>query len=324
MFRDPEGAQRLAFAAPKGRRWTRATVSEGQGALVSAHEGAFVLQGARSQLLVLWQRSTPDEDVRVAEVWDETGELRWSKTFVLPQAESPAPTARKYDFAFGPADPEVRFEARPEPRLVWRVQPRVVKARGRSGEVALAVGADRILYSPGPTGMVEERSYRDFLPPHAIESVEATQQLSPAAGPADPVWAIDGDLTTAWSLRPQRTYDDARLTLRLAESKPIRVIRIVPGCAASADAWARNPTLARATLAIGGRLDLVYEADGALPPGVRAIGEYPLPDGGEQVFIFLAAPRTASWVEIGWEAHRPQQRGRGRVAKTCLSEISLH
>jgi hypothetical protein len=280
-------------------------------------------------VVLVWVSDAPDEELQRVQVLaprSQSLRLEFDRPFLLPKT---TPVA---DRAFGAIEPAVFLEPDGDRRrLVWRKGPRILRVPGREGLVRVAVGAEREVYAPTPASpdrwvRIDEASYRDDLPRRVPQEVEASEQMAKVWGTAQAFWASDGDLKTAWSVRPRARYRDVSLTLRFAEAVPVRLLRVVPGCGASAAAWARHHGLARATVSVGGGFEFDWDLDGATPPppGIEAMGSFPLADGyGRQDLALLARPRRTQWVRLTWKAHRRPDRPLD-PPEACVAEFTVH
>lgn len=295
--------------------------------LSAARVGQFRIErfGGRPGVLLSLERDAPDEVVhRVMVFRNPSGDpLRpdLDRTFTLPREP-----IQRADRAFGDAAPG--WFVRKDDTGVWIAHvtgPRLatLSARG-GGKRTYAVGADEVEYRFEGGQFVETKKFRDFLRPHTPSAVDASQQVAKVWGTAQAFWATDGDPGTAWSVKPG-LKDEPTLTLRYDAPVQVRVLRIVPGCAASSDAWLRGHRVRRFRIDLGGTLEATVDLEGELPPGIEAMQSYPMGKAGhgEQVYLVLERPSRLQWAELELVAAAPP-RGEPPLGEVCVSEFSLH
>jgi hypothetical protein len=251
---------------------------------------------------------------RAAEAGLEVG---FDRRFTIPKRRVDASTVR-----FGEAEPGWRLEGGESGvELVWTRGPRTLTVPGSDGPVSFTIGAETTVFAgeTGPLGATPRDVYLDFLPAHPIGSAAARFR----EGDTELAVATDGDLETAWTI-PRKGWGQAELTVQLASTQPVRMIRWVPGCAADARAWSTHAEVDAVRVQIGGTLEIEVDRSSpeTFPPGVKAWGDFPLSDAfGRQVLVFLDRPRRAGWVRI--TPLRPRRSGQS-ARPACIAEIDLH
>jgi hypothetical protein len=303
----------LSWLRPDGRRWSRlqrlGPWTEGRVARLER------VPAEAPGFLIVLREEAPDEvteRVRYAVIDGDRIVVRFERAFPLPERRVDASDVR-----YGAAEPSWSLDATDEgPRIVWVRGPRVLTVPGAEGPVRFTIGAETTVFGgdAGALGSAQRDVYRDFLPPLKVDFATARH----ADAEAEVSEATDGDLGTAWSV-PER--QPPALTVQLGAAAPVRMIRVVPGCARDADAWAGHAELEAFRLDVGGTLEI--EVDRSQPgralPGVRAWADFPLSEAfGRQVVVFLESPRHAGWVRVA------PLRTSDRRRPACVAEISVH
>ncbi|MGF1508529.1 MAG: hypothetical protein ACFB9M_03390 [Myxococcota bacterium] len=296
---------------------------------------ADLVPSSPPELVTMWASDAPDETVVRVQVHedlqredDAQWSLRFDRQFLIPRRPP------RVDHAYGDVEPKVYVERTEPARLIWQKKPRTLEVKG-TGEteapVRLAIGIEREVYGwkDGTRGLerLSEAGYVDFLPAHPPDEVSATEQMGKIWGTAQAFWATDDDLGTAWSIEPRQVYGgEPSLTIRFREAVPVRMLRIVPGCGATPEAWEERYGLGQARVVLGGVYDFEWTEDGATPaPGVWAHQSFPLGRAfGRQVLTFFRHPRSVGWVRLEWLGHRRPSRRGGEPPEACIAEISVH
>ncbi len=287
-------------------------------------ETVELVAGTPSLLLVLSQ-DAPDEVTHHVQVFasEANGLARlFDRTFILPKRRTDDSVVH-----LGRGEPHYRL--RPiegGAELVWVRRPRMLGVPRGDTLVRFAIGAEASIFrmQEGRLTEVESNAYEDFIPAHPVSGARATQQLPKIWGTAQAFWATDGDLQTSWAVPAAKQWEDATLTIQLAEAADVRMVRVVPGCAIDATTWASEDEVGVFRLDLGGTLtvDIDRSAPKRVPAGVEAWGEYPLSEGyGRQVVVFLNPPRRVAWARMTVLA--PLRRV-PKATEACISEISFH
>lgn len=274
-----------------------------------------------TEILFATREEAPDEVVHRVSVHGFEGERMttlFERRFTLPKTR-----VDRSDVRYGDAEPrwEVK-ETQDGLELVWFRGPRVLRVP-RGEEVAtFTIGAETAVYRWNGQTLAEvaSASYRDFLPRLEISEADGRQ----GDRSLDVARAVDARPETAWILPKPEAGMEASITVQLPRTETIRMVRIVPGCAEDPDSWARHAEIRSFQIDLGGALELELDRahPEAVPPGVKAWGEFPLfTTHGRQVVVFLEPPRRAGWARF--TPLRPRRTGRG-TAPACLAELSLH
>lgn len=275
----------------------------------------------RPEVVFALREDAPDEVVhRVWVLGREEGRLRplFDRRFTFAKRR-----ARAGEVQFGDAEP--RWELATVDgalAVVWVRSPRVLTVPRGDASVTFGIGAETTVFRwEGSKFDASGRDvYRDFLPRLETGLVEAR------AGDAalEVTEATDDEVTTAWRIPASAVRARAGLTVQLARTEEVRMVRVVPGCAADAGTWRRQLEVGAFRLDLGGTLEVELDRrrPDEVPPGVKAWAEFPLSDAfGRQLVIFFDAPRRVGWARF--EPLAPLETKRSaRVA--CVSEISLH
>ena len=277
--------------------------------------------GLRPEVIFALREDAPDEVVhRVWVLGREEGRLRplFDRQFTFAKRR-----ARTGGVRFGDAEP--RWELATidgELAVVWVRAPRVLSVPKGDADVTFGIGAETTVFRwDGSAFDASGRDvYRDFVPRLETGLVEAR------AGDAtvEVSEATDDDLSTAWRIPVSAVRQRPDLTVQLARTEDVRMVRLVPGCAAGETAWRRQLEVGAFRLDLGGTLEIEIDRRRPedVPPGVKAWAEFPLSDAfGRQLVIFLDAPRRVGWARL--QPLAPLERKRA-AQMACVSEISLH
>jgi hypothetical protein len=312
---------RVRRAERDGRKWS---VSASTEPVAGSRIGVFrkVRFGGRPGLVWSIESDAPDEVVHrvLAFVDPGRGPLRaeLDRRFIVPES---AEEASARSFGNGRRRWFLQTDADGEAEIVHVTKPRRLNVPGREGQThAYVVGVETTVHRWRHGRFRSDPKGRDFLPPHPVEEVEANQQLPQIWGTAQPFWAADGRLDTAWAVDP-KLEGKPELTVRFDGVRKVAVIRLVPGCAQTPEAWSNHRRIEVIDLDLGGTASFTLDLDGPPPPGVEALGRFPLSSRfGEQVFVVLERPRQVRWAKL-----RPlETEGEGDGDRLCLSELSFH
>jgi hypothetical protein len=185
---------------------------------------------------------------------------------------------------------------------------------GRPGgpEVWLITGLREEEYRPeeGEYALQAERLL-DFLPRAHLELV---------GGPAEAALAFDDQVATGLRLDPALP---APLLLDLGAERSVRALRVLPGCASSAEDWNRRGRVGRLEVRFDGGAPLPLALTGAPSPDPRVLAQGTLGVPGapyaQQVLVVLAEPLRARRLEL-----RPAIGLAGEGGGACLGEVSVH
>lgn len=212
------------------------------------------------------------------------------------------------------------------PRAVVRHEPKRIDAIGRGGEsVRFVIGIrERVWRADGRRyGQPVER-YLNYLPRHGPAAVTATSALSGEDG-GEASGAADGRLDSGWVENDAGPGTGQAVTLSYPQPVSIRVIRVVPGCAATAAGWEGHNRLKSFTLEFEGgvRVRVVRGLGAELDPRVAAADDFALPGRahGTQTLVFLYQPVETSWIKLVIGEVEPGGNGEDR---TCVGEITAH
>ncbi|MBI2375985.1 MAG: hypothetical protein HYV07_18470 [Deltaproteobacteria bacterium] len=215
--------------------------------------------------------------------------------------------------------------------LLWVRGPRLLPLKAPSGIVQVVFGVEKQVFrfraDEGKYAKADEVQVEDLLPPKKIWEAVASAQAPDVKtwGTAQAFWASDEDNETAWTLTGAKHGVGETLELKLARPTSVGLVRIVPGCARSVDAWKRGAQVTKLKIELGS-VTLDLDRDKLLPPatGVRAVSEFPLPGGfGDQLIFLLSEPQKVGSVRLtikGISLGSDKSPG----AETCISEIGLH
>ncbi len=211
--------------------------------------------------------------------------------------------------------------------IVWSRAWEHLSVDGPRGRVRFGVGARQTVFAYDREreryALQSENARADFLPPRPAFEVRASVQVPKIWGTAQPFWATDGDLGTSWNVPSSRALG-ATLKVRFRAREKISMVRVVPGCGASKEAWTEHHRLRGFTLTLGSGLRVRVDRRRlfACSPGVLAQGSFPLNgDFGAQVLVFFREPQEMSWARLEVTG---VERGVGSVSEVCLSELSFH
>ncbi len=300
---------------------------------VSLFEMRAMVGSRYPELVAVFDDPSPDETARGVRVMGHTDsgfrEL-FAETFLVP-----APTRKAaHTVVLGDARPhfvfaDVRGDAQTE--IIWVTGPQTLVLPGAEADITYVIGAYRTVYMYNPKSSrfekVAQREVVDFAAAKAVSAAKASSQVPKIWGTAQPFWGADGDLETSWNVRGPDA-EGQTLTVRLKDSPKLQMIRVVPGCGASDQEWARHHRVERFRLTLGSGTRFIVDRASLseLPSGVQAMAEFPLQEGfGAQILIALKQPTRVPWVRFeileAEESERPRSE---RVDEVCLSEISFH
>jgi len=231
---------------------------------------------------------------------------------------------------------QVGLEARPAaasgpggfPELVVRHSPKRLVLSGRvSRKTHFIIGIrERVYRAEKETYSLVADRYLDYLVRAAPSEVTASSTLPSSRDEWLASRAADSKLATGWIEGATGPGTGESITLSLGRPRNIRMVRVVPGCAASPESWEKHNRLVKFSLVFEGgtfvsvnRRGTTAETDSQ----VEAHEDFGLPGVGfgTQTLVFLSKPVKSSWVKLAVEE---VEKGSGEADETCISEISVH
>lgn len=295
----------------------------------------LVGRSAPELVAVIEEPSPDDSALTVIVVGADAGPHRemFRQTFFIPKNRAEDPNL----VAFGDATPHYVVEdldgkADSDKEIVWTREGQKLRLEDKDkNPVTFVIGAYRTVYRYDPNKGVyrvdQDREVVDFLPPKTPYEVKASAQVSQIWGTAQPFWGTDGDLTTAWGVDRKGAVGQD-LTVKFERREDVNLIRVVPGCAESAEAWETHDRIRKMKFELGSGVR--FEIDTAkldeVPDAVRAVQVFPLEGGfGQQVLVFLKRTQALPWAKVEIvqvDASRARRKDQTKIV--CLSEISFH
>jgi hypothetical protein len=199
---------------------------------------------------------------------------------------------------------------------------RVLSTRG-SEEVRVVLGMRERVFKPreGIYREVEDR-YLDYVPVVTPATITASSEK---AGAGIAAFAIDGNTESAWIEGKSGTGTGESLTLTFPRPVSVRLIRLIPGCAANQKDWARHNRIQRVGLTFDAGVEISSAGESGSPndPLVEGCFEVTVPgkEYATQKLIVLSKPIPTSHVTLTIKA---ADNGSGLNNETCLSELSVH
>lgn len=305
------------------------------------------LTGERgAEVVAVLEESSPDELVQHVRILGRTpggvGEL-FAQSFYTPRAGAPDPRA----VDLGDATPRFALRElsggdgpRARAELAWVRGPQVLALPIGKEPASVVIGAYEQVYrfEAGKGVFVADpaQAVVDFAPARPPYTVEASAQVPKIWGTAQAFWGADGDLSTAWTVAGAKGGVGATLGLTLRTPEEVQLLRLVPGCAGSAEAWAAHDRVRAfaVELSSGVRFELdratwAKGTDVELPRVVRAVGDFPLlgaggVEVGRQLLVLLRERAPIRSARLTITQVEPGKPGRGMARETCVSELSLH
>ena len=295
----------------------------------------LVGRSAPELVAVLEEPSPDDSALTVIVMGAEGGPHReiFRQTFFIPKDGVEPPNT----VAFGDATPhyvveDLESEEDGNKEIIWTREGQKLRVLDRDGKpLTYVIGAYRTIYryddAKGSYVTDEERQVVDFLPPREAYDVSASAQVKEIWGTAQAFWATDADLKTAWGVDRKGAVGQ-NLTVKFERRQDVNLIRVVPGCAQSAETWDRYDRVRTMKFELGSgvRFEIDRKHLDAVPEPVRAVAEFPLEGGyGKQILIFLARPQSLPWAKVEIMKLQRSRAARKTQAKVaCISEISFH
>lgn len=288
------------------------------------------------ELVAVVEEPSPDDSaLTVLVVGADGGPYRemFRQTFFIPKNRTEEPNV----VTFGDATPHYVVEdldgkADSDKEIVWTREAQKLRLKdGEGNDVTFVIGAYRTVYrydvNKGVYRVEDDRQVVDFLPAKPPYEVKASAQVSQIWGTAQPFWGTDGDLATAWGVDRKGAVGQ-NLTVKFERREDVNLIRVVPGCADSAEAWDSHDRIRRMKFELGSGVRFEIDTDKLteVPDAVRAVQEFPLAGGfGSQVLIFLRRPQSLPWAKVEIVKVDPSRVKRKEQKQVvCLSEISFH
>jgi hypothetical protein len=231
---------------------------------------------------------------------------------------------------------QVGLEARPAapggsggfPELVVRHKPKRLALAGRvKRKTHFLIGIrERVYRAEKEVYTLVADRYLDYLVRAAPAEVTASSTLPSSGDEWVASRAADSKLKTGWIEGATDSGLGESVTLSLGRSRNIRMVRVVPGCAASPESWEKYNRLKKFTLVFEGGTVVVVNRSGItaeMDSQVEAHEDFALPGVGfgTQTLVFLSKPVKSSWVKLTVEE---VEKGSGEADETCISEISVH
>jgi hypothetical protein len=291
-----------------------------------------VMLGADRAILLDVFEDSPDEADHFVKLvlMDKSGVREvFSSNYRVTHSEEEAgrAPAQVVDLGGVPVGLELQEKPGHWPDLVVRHDPKRIALTGRGAKnIWFVIGIRERIFRPeeGVYKEVEDR-YRDYLSRQKPSSVTATSNLPSAAGEWDATNVIDGALDSGWiEGRPGPGFGQS-ITLSYKDPLAVRLIRLVPGCAETAETWQHYNRVRRYAVEFenGVIVNVNREIATELDPRVQAWEDFALPGRGfgTQTLIFLYKPIKSHWAKITIQGIEP---GDGEQDETCISEISVH
>lgn len=231
---------------------------------------------------------------------------------------------------------KVGLEARPAaaggsggfPELVVRHKPKRLALAGRiNRKTHFIIGIRERVYRAEKEAytLVADR-YLDYLLRAAPAEVTASSTLPSSGDEWVASRAADSKLKTGWIEGATDSGLGESVTLSLGRPRNIRMVRVVPGCAASSESWDKHNRLKKFSLVFEGGTVVMVDRRGItaeVDTHVEAHEDFVLPGVGfgTQTLVFLSNPVKSSWVKLTVDE---VERGSGDADETCISEISVH
>lgn len=230
----------------------------------------------------------------------------------------------------------VGLEARPAndmgsggfPELVVRHSPKTLALAGRAGrKTHFIIGIkERVYRAEGETYTLVADRYLDYLLRATPAGVTATSSLPSSQDEWTAPKAADSKLATGWIEGATDSGIGESVILSLGRPRNVRLVRVVPGCAASPESWEKHNRLLKFTLVFEGGTVVTVNRRGTtaeMDSQVEAHEDFVLPGVGfgAQTLVFLSRPVESGWVKLTIEE---VERGSGETDATCVSEISVH
>jgi len=231
---------------------------------------------------------------------------------------------------------QVGLEARPAtapgaggfPELVVRHSPKRLALAGRvSRKTHFIIGIrERVYRAEKETYTLVADRYLDYLVRAAPADVTASSTLPSSQDEWLASKAADSKLATGWIEGATDSGVGESLTLSLGRPRNIRMVRVVPGCAASPESWEKHNRLVKFSLVFEGGTVVSVNRRGTtaeMDSQVEAHEDFVLPGVGfgTQTLVFLSKPVKSSWIKLAVEE---VEKGSGETDETCISEISVH
>jgi hypothetical protein len=244
-----------------------------------------------------------------------------------PEEEAGRPSRRVVDL--GGISPGLKINPRGSgwPEILVRHDPKLVFLAGRSDRKTwFIIGIrERVFAAKGADYIEREDRYIDFLTRVAPVNLTATSRLPSSTSAWDVKSVTDGKLSTGWVEGQPGSGEAQSVTLSFSKEEPVRLVRLVPGCASSKEDWEARNRVSRFSIMFENGVMVPIERGNSskLDPRIEAFGDFSLPglDFGMQTMVFFREPVRSGWVKITIEG---VERGTSAENETCISEISAH
>ena len=214
------------------------------------------------------------------------------------------------------------------PELVVRHSPKRLALAGRvSRKTHFIIGIrERVFRAENEAYNLVADRYLDYLIRAAPAGVNASSTLPSTQDDWQASRAADSKLATGWIEGATGPGIGESVTLSLGRPRNIRLVRVVPGCAASPESWEKHNRLRKFSLVFEGGTVVTVDRRGVtaeMDSQVEAHEDFVLPGVGfgTQTLVFLSKPVASSWVKLAIEE---VEKGSGEADETCVSEISVH
>jgi hypothetical protein len=204
-----------------------------------------------------------------------------------------------------------------------RHDPKQLQSTRGPEEIYVVVGMRERIYKPreGAYREIEDR-YLDYVPAVAPAKTTASSEKAKTGIAA---FAVDGTAESAWIEGKPGTGIGESLTLTFDRPVPVRLIRLIPGCATSAKDWAHHNRIQRVGLTFDAGAGISSACDPGAPPDPLIAGcfEFAVPgrEFATQKLILLSKSIPTNRVTLTIQA---VQKGTDPNNETCLTEISVH
>lgn len=137
-------------------------------------------------------------------------------------------------------------------------------------------------------------------------------------------WGADNNLDTAWVEGVFGTGDKEWFRVDLEEKLDVRLIRVIPVCAASEEDVKSHNEITLFTLDLGGQRTVHIDRGEKQPSDINVLTvlQTPVPERkfAPQVLVFLQPGIQAEYVKLVID----KVRKRGKRNETCVTEMSVH
>jgi len=282
-------------------------------------------------LLDVYEDSPDEADHAVRLFLLNSGGFRqvFSDSYRILHSEEDAGRPARRVVNLGEAKVGLRLGARKSnwPRIIVSHDPKLISVRGRQGRRSwFVIGIRERIYDEerGKYVKTTER-YLDFLEMIRPVNLTATSHLPSSESMWEVKSLTDGKLKTGWIEGQPGPGKGESATLSFKDKVPIRLVRVVPGCAGSADDWQHRNRVSRFSLMFEGGIMVHVDRGEAAEPDqrVEANDDFALPGlgFGVQTMVFFSEPILSRWVKLTIEEVEPGGAGGD---ESCIAEMSVH